>query len=26
MVRKSVEALISSGIPAERIRHDYIGP
>jgi NAD(P)H-flavin reductase/hemoglobin-like flavoprotein len=26
MVRKSVDALISSGVPAERIRHDFVTP
>jgi NAD(P)H-flavin reductase len=25
MIRKSVDALVSAGIPAERIRHDFIG-
>ncbi|GAA1921321.1 FAD-binding oxidoreductase [Streptomyces sodiiphilus] len=25
MVRKGVDALVSAGIPAERIRHDFIG-
>ncbi|GAB2908632.1 FAD-binding oxidoreductase [Streptomyces mayteni] len=25
MIRKSMDALVSSGIPAERIRHDFLG-
>jgi NAD(P)H-flavin reductase/hemoglobin-like flavoprotein len=26
MIRKSVDVLLSAGIPAERIRHDFMGP